>query len=337
MKKKTKIMIASLLSAAAFTLSCPAAFAAEAAPLSRDDTAQTAGDVDGDGQTTSSDALMILRHSVGLSQLTDDQLAVADIDADGDVTSADALAVLRTSVGIVEGSGMEMARDGAYAAIKAVENGDFPELLHHTTATVPSHENAPATIGLIKLAAHYAEGEEAERYKEFLERIDKNDPKTFDDLVLASYNDGAEMQLMYLVNNYSLSMGLEKFGNECPDIEFTDGEQIDVDYDTLMAEINAYKGQLVTYSVFVPAEGVEVTGYDDSTIKVRLKDGRDAYLEPYNDTSTIDLGEPQKVQLGNMYKFKVKINGEETDKTARVVYVDGDYRIMDADLMAIIG
>ncbi len=58
------------------------------------------GDVDGDGMITSGDALAILRYSVGLQDLSDEQKTHADIDGDGEINSADALAVLRMSLGI---------------------------------------------------------------------------------------------------------------------------------------------------------------------------------------------------------------------------------------------
>ncbi len=57
------------------------------------------GDLDDDGEITSSDALIILRASLGMTTLDTDHARRADVDGDGDVTSADALAVLRFSVG----------------------------------------------------------------------------------------------------------------------------------------------------------------------------------------------------------------------------------------------
>ena len=58
------------------------------------------GDVDGDGMTTSSDALAILRQSVGMGSLNSSALAVADINGDGIIDSSDALVVLRISIGM---------------------------------------------------------------------------------------------------------------------------------------------------------------------------------------------------------------------------------------------
>ncbi|MBQ1388570.1 MAG: hypothetical protein IIY78_02975 [Clostridia bacterium] len=58
------------------------------------------GDVDHDGVITSSDALIILRMSVGLEIITDELRELADVDSDGSITSSDALEVLRFSVGL---------------------------------------------------------------------------------------------------------------------------------------------------------------------------------------------------------------------------------------------
>ncbi len=65
-----------------------------------DDTKRTYGDLDGDGQITSSDALIVLRLSAGLEAETPDNKKLADIDEDGLITSNDALSVLRVSAGM---------------------------------------------------------------------------------------------------------------------------------------------------------------------------------------------------------------------------------------------
>ena len=59
------------------------------------------GDVNDDGAVNSSDALLILRHSVGDETVTLN-LKKADIDTNGTINSADALATLRMSVGLDE-------------------------------------------------------------------------------------------------------------------------------------------------------------------------------------------------------------------------------------------
>ena len=64
----------------------------------------TYGDIDGDEEISSADALMILRIGVGLEEITPEQFAIADVDGDDDITSADALAVLRFSAGFTDDS-----------------------------------------------------------------------------------------------------------------------------------------------------------------------------------------------------------------------------------------
>lgn len=58
------------------------------------------GDIDGDGEVTSVDALLVLRASVGLEKFDKVQKQLADIDGDGNITSADSLRILRYSVGL---------------------------------------------------------------------------------------------------------------------------------------------------------------------------------------------------------------------------------------------
>ncbi len=58
------------------------------------------GDVDGDGEVTSGDALKILRHSASLEKLHSKLIPFADMDSDGVVTSSDALEALRKYVDV---------------------------------------------------------------------------------------------------------------------------------------------------------------------------------------------------------------------------------------------
>jgi len=60
------------------------------------------GDVDSDGMTSSADARLVLRYSVGLETFNEAQTANADIDKDSSVSSADARLILRYSVGIID-------------------------------------------------------------------------------------------------------------------------------------------------------------------------------------------------------------------------------------------
>ena len=65
-----------------------------------DSTDAILGDLDGDGQITSADALFVLRISAGLEKETADNKLLADVDGDGQITSADALEILRNSAGM---------------------------------------------------------------------------------------------------------------------------------------------------------------------------------------------------------------------------------------------
>lgn len=58
------------------------------------------GDVNFDGVVDSVDALMVLRYSLDIEELTPEQLARADVNGDGEVDSVDALTILRISLGI---------------------------------------------------------------------------------------------------------------------------------------------------------------------------------------------------------------------------------------------
>ncbi|MBQ6118690.1 MAG: hypothetical protein IJK98_05625, partial [Clostridia bacterium] len=58
------------------------------------------GDVDRSGKVTPADARIILRASVALETLTDEQKKVADVDADFKITSSDARIVLRAAVSL---------------------------------------------------------------------------------------------------------------------------------------------------------------------------------------------------------------------------------------------
>ncbi len=60
------------------------------------------GDVDGDGQVTVQDAIMVLRYIVGMVYLNQDQMLRADVDGDGQVNVNDAILILRYIVGIIE-------------------------------------------------------------------------------------------------------------------------------------------------------------------------------------------------------------------------------------------
>ena len=59
------------------------------------------GDVNSDGNVNSSDALLILKCSVGMNP-TDFNASLADMNEDGNINSSDALIVLKISVGLIQ-------------------------------------------------------------------------------------------------------------------------------------------------------------------------------------------------------------------------------------------
>ena len=58
------------------------------------------GDVNFDGSVDVADALLVMRHAMGIITLTDEQLAVADLDGDGAITISDAIIIMRITMGI---------------------------------------------------------------------------------------------------------------------------------------------------------------------------------------------------------------------------------------------
>lgn len=56
------------------------------------------GDADDDGALTVSDALMLLRHAMGLSELPENRIALFDFDNSGDISTADALTAMRNAL-----------------------------------------------------------------------------------------------------------------------------------------------------------------------------------------------------------------------------------------------
>lgn len=58
------------------------------------------GDANGDGEVNVTDALLVLRASMDITELSEIAALAADVDADGAVTASDALRILRYSMGI---------------------------------------------------------------------------------------------------------------------------------------------------------------------------------------------------------------------------------------------
>ncbi|MCH5279701.1 MAG: S8 family serine peptidase [Christensenellaceae bacterium] len=62
----------------------------------------TLGDIDDNGQINIQDAVLALRYSMGLTDLTDIQLLAADVNCDGYVNIQDALLILRKAMGLLD-------------------------------------------------------------------------------------------------------------------------------------------------------------------------------------------------------------------------------------------
>ena len=58
------------------------------------------GDVNGDGYINVSDAIRVLRHIVGLTEIEQEQYAAADVTGSGTITVTDAIRILRYIVGL---------------------------------------------------------------------------------------------------------------------------------------------------------------------------------------------------------------------------------------------
>ena len=59
------------------------------------------GDADGNGEVNYMDALLVLRYSVGLEELSKATIELCDVDKTGDLSYMDALLILRYSVGLI--------------------------------------------------------------------------------------------------------------------------------------------------------------------------------------------------------------------------------------------
>ena len=60
------------------------------------------GDLDGDGEITVSDALIVLRVAAKLAEATEKHLCLGDTDGDGEITVSDALSVLRVAARLTD-------------------------------------------------------------------------------------------------------------------------------------------------------------------------------------------------------------------------------------------
>lgn len=59
------------------------------------------GDADGNGLVNYMDALLVLRHSIGLEHLSDATITLCDVDGKKNLSYMDALMILRYSIGLI--------------------------------------------------------------------------------------------------------------------------------------------------------------------------------------------------------------------------------------------
>ena len=72
------------------------------APVPPSVTEGARGDADNNGTVNYMDAMLVLRHSVGLETLKDEIVIRCDVDGSGALSYMDAMLILRYSVGLIE-------------------------------------------------------------------------------------------------------------------------------------------------------------------------------------------------------------------------------------------
>jgi len=100
------------------------------------------GDVDGDGKVTASDAVLILKHVVGLQELPPCKLSIADVSNNGNITALDAALVLQYSVGTLS----EFPADQASAPIAIRNSQSYTLSIPNITAKPGSKITMPISL-----------------------------------------------------------------------------------------------------------------------------------------------------------------------------------------------
>ena len=138
MSKRIKMMAAVLL--VCTMVVCSFSFAAGA-----EDVTILLGDVDGSQSVTSSDARLILRHSVRLQTIADEYLTAADVNQDTNVTSADARLALRMAVNLEESSTIVVTTPDASTEPSETEPSETEPPTTEPPTTEPPATEPPAT------------------------------------------------------------------------------------------------------------------------------------------------------------------------------------------------
>lgn len=164
--------------------------------------------------------------------------------------------------------------------------------------------------------------------------LHKSDKSSYDDMLIRQYGDDPDDTLTFYLWNAPLSI-FDKIGKAKYDIELTDGELIEADPEKLIDEINKYPQALPLYTAFFPAEGVTVIKQpDDKTITYK---GKEVVISKVDSSGYVDFGDDKpELEVGKVYRFKVKSDGKDTGKTLRAAYIDGRYRVIMEDLMNVL-
>jgi hypothetical protein len=108
------------------------------------------GDVNSTGEVDVADAILVLRHIVGLITLEGDDLHAADVNASGAVDVADAILILRKIVGLIEIFPAQENLDEAEAAVIAAETSLSQEDVDSAAALVEALPPIPPKTALLE-------------------------------------------------------------------------------------------------------------------------------------------------------------------------------------------
>lgn len=127
------------------------------------------GDVSGDGTVNATDALMVLKHSVRIFELTGEELERADVNKDGSVNSTDALAILKIAVGIEDEPSMSKSE------VVALYNTAFEKMYEQERCTLNIFVSELNFEVNEVLANGYADEETTEMVEEILASTETED------------------------------------------------------------------------------------------------------------------------------------------------------------------
>lgn len=115
------------------------------------------GDADNNGSVDSSDALLVLKASVGISSLEGKGFVKGDVNCDSNISSDDALLILKKSVGIIsEFPVEEMSEDDMNERIKNYVSKEKSELLQLVNPANPLPSDYDPNISTLKKGKKFA-------------------------------------------------------------------------------------------------------------------------------------------------------------------------------------